>query len=288
LNKEIWNIWHYYKLYLGPKTSDDFLITTVRELTDYLIYNKIITHWFFIRYIDPSPHLRVRFRLSHKNQNKKFTEKINSALSPWLNNTGIWRIQTEKYQRELSRYGQDNIENSEIIFWHDSNAAIDFIKLLKNDQDEEKRWLFSLCLINAYLDVFTFNSENKCNLLTQLRKAYYDEFGIDHFVKSQIDKKYRKHRKKIESIIIANEPEYHELYFIINRLKKNILSVSKIILEKHRKGNLEIALEELVCSYVHMSINRLFRTRQRLHELVIYDFACRYFHSFLAREKQNI
>jgi hypothetical protein len=37
-----------------------------------------------------------------------------------------------------------------------------------------------------------------------------------------------------------------------------------------------------------MMLNRLFRSKNRLHELVLYDFMNRYYKSELAKEKYNI
>ncbi len=42
--------------------------------------------------------------------------------------------------------------------------------------------------------------------------------------------------------------------------------------------------EQLVSSYVHMTINRMFRNKQRLHELVIYDFLRKKYTNDLARK----
>ena len=36
-----------------------------------------------------------------------------------------------------------------------------------------------------------------------------------------------------------------------------------------------------------MMLNRLFRTQQRMHELVLYDYLFRYYNSMQAREKKN-
>jgi hypothetical protein len=44
-------------------------------------------------------------------------------------------------------------------------------------------------------------------------------------------------------------------------------------------------MDQLVGSYVHMHINRLMPTNQRLHELLIYDFLARHYQSAVARFK---
>ncbi|MCC8199436.1 MAG: hypothetical protein LIP06_12945 [Tannerellaceae bacterium] len=55
--------------------------------------------------------------------------------------------------------------------------------------------------------------------------------------------------------------------------------------EKLKKENLDI--EYLISSYIHMMMNRIFRSRNRVHELIIYDFMDRYYKSKVARSKYN-
>jgi len=40
-----------------------------------------------------------------------------------------------------------------------------------------------------------------------------------------------------------------------------------------------------MASYSHMMVNRLFKSKQRLHEMVLYDFLHRYYKSEIARQK---
>ena len=44
----------------------------------------------------------------------------------------IWKIQTETYQREIERYGENTIENSETLFWHDSELILKYLDLKDN------------------------------------------------------------------------------------------------------------------------------------------------------------
>lgn len=44
---------------------------------------------------------------------------------------------------------------------------------------------------------------------------------------------------------------------------------------------------DLVQSYIHMHVNRLIRSSQRLHELVLYDLLRRYYEGQLARGRQK-
>lgn len=60
--------WLYYKIYCGVKTSDMILLEHLKEKISDLKINDFIEKWFFIRYNDPEPHIRLRFLLT-KNSN---------------------------------------------------------------------------------------------------------------------------------------------------------------------------------------------------------------------------
>ena len=44
------------------------------------------------------------------------------------------------------------------------------------------------------------------------------------------------------------------------------------ILSLNKEGALELPLTNLLSSIVHMTVNRAFQSRQRLYEMVLYDF----------------
>jgi thiopeptide-type bacteriocin biosynthesis protein len=46
-----------------------------------------------------------------------------------------------------------------------------------------------------------------------------------------------------------------------------------LMLKKEQK--LEVSLDNVVASFIHMSVNRCFRSKQRLYEMMLYDFLYR-------------
>jgi thiopeptide-type bacteriocin biosynthesis protein len=51
-------------------------------------------------------------------------------------------------------------------------------------------------------------------------------------------------------------------------------------------GELAKSIPELAGSYVHMHLNRFFRSAANAQEMVLYDFLARIYNSKMAREKQ--
>lgn len=56
--------WAYFKIYTGANMADDILVKELAQLVGLYLKNKVIDHWFFIRYADPDTHIRVRFHLT--------------------------------------------------------------------------------------------------------------------------------------------------------------------------------------------------------------------------------
>jgi thiopeptide-type bacteriocin biosynthesis protein len=107
----------------------------------------------------------------------------------------------------------------------------------------------------------------------------------------QLSDKYRMHKKKIELIMDSGKDLYHDMYPLIGILKEKAeyaLPLADTLNQLHHTGQLEISLLSLVSSYIHMMFNRIITSSPRLHELVLYDFLCRYYQSVMAREKQHV
>ena len=157
--------WLYFKVYTGFKTADTLLTDTIYPLTQYFLKENLIDHWFFIRYSDPQFHVRIRF---HVNNNENITPIIhhfNNAMQDYVNQNLAWKIQTDTYQREIERYGIDQIELSEQLFSLSSEMICKTIAFEKVKQDENLRWLSGLKMIDTLLNDFGYLLQEKCNLL---------------------------------------------------------------------------------------------------------------------------
>jgi lantibiotic biosynthesis protein len=99
----------------------------------------------------------------------------------------------------------------------------------------------------------------------------------------QLDKRYREYRQNIESF----EIRYPELLNILTERKERIAPIAANFLLMRENDTLQIGLNNLLRSYIHMTINRLITSNQRLHELMIYDFLYRQCQSVLARKKKS-
>jgi thiopeptide-type bacteriocin biosynthesis protein len=283
----IGDAWNYFKIYTGFKTADAILTGCIEPLANPLISNRIIDKWFFIRYSDPKFHLRVRFHSTHPEHVPAVVMNFNQTMKKHVQNQLVWKIQADTYNRELERYGTDTMELSETLFWLDSEMICKIIASEKVKQDENLRWLLGLKMLDVLLDDFGFSLSEKCDLMKNLQDNFGKEFGINAEYRRQFGQKYRNEKAKIEMFLDKNteqDDEYTELFYTIFEKSNASKPVIKEIRDKITATN-NPTLNDLLSSYIHMTLNRLFRTQQRMHELVLYDYLFRYYNSSLARQK---
>ncbi|WP_340065516.1 thiopeptide-type bacteriocin biosynthesis protein [Ascidiimonas aurantiaca] len=282
--------WLYYKIYTGPKTSDLVLTEIIKPSAEKLLEENIITQWFFIRYADPKHHIRVRFKYAKPEGVGVIINNLYPYLKQFVEEDLIWKLQIDTYQRELERYGDNTIDLGEELFFYDSKMITDFLSLIEGDEGEELRWLFGLRSIDNLLDSFEYTDDAKLTLLDRLKTGFGNEFGMSRPLKKQLDDKFRKEREQIEHFMVFTREENEEFSPIIDVLDEktqNTATVAQKILQHQEKETLKVELDSLMGSYIHMLMNRLFKSNNRLHEMVCYDFLYRYYRSMIARKKKK-
>ncbi|AWK05749.1 hypothetical protein HYN56_16495 [Flavobacterium crocinum] len=280
--------WVYFKIYTGYQTSEKILIDIIRPAADFLITEKIIDKWFFVRYSDPDYHLRVRFECTKKEDYFKVISFLHNPLKEEIDKGTIWNIQLDTYKRELERYAEETILLSEELFFHESLLITDFIKNINQTKDEELRWLLALVLIDNHLEVFSLTMEEKFRFMKKLKDNFHNEFTTSKMLKKQISERYRKEKNKIKHFFDqVNDSESDNsinktLIKYNDSIKLTINNISDIISVKSSLEN-----ELLYMTYIHMSMNRLFKSYNRRHELVCYDFLYN-FYSFCVHSGKNV
>lgn len=284
--------WLYYKIYTGHKTSDAILTEVVKPLCEEMQKSGIIEKWFFIRYGDPQYHIRLRFC---NKQPRKLIEAIfefNKAIAPYVNNNLVWKVQVDTYQREVERYGTNTIDLSEYIFFQESKMIVEMLDMIEGEEGEKIRWLFCLRGIDELLDSFNYSISQKFELLDRLRLGFGQEFNINKVLSQQIHGKYRANKNAIQNVLDRSKDEKSEflpLFELLSNKSNAIKPAVNEILEFDARGELQMSLNDLLSSYLHMLCNRLFRSKQRMHELVVNNFMSAYYRQqiMMGKSKQK-
>lgn len=267
--------WVYLKFYCGAKSADLLLQHGIHPIVREAEANGWIDQWFFIRYHDPENHLRVRFHLTDTGFLQNLLRIMDHYIQPFEQNGLVWKIKSDTYRRELERYGYGAIEPIERLFNIDSRMFLDFLGQTEGDQREDLKWLWGLGNIDLFLHTAGLNTRGKKALIEKVRNQFAQEFRMDRNLKSQIDRRYRTCRKKMEEFL-KNDDSLRGIPALYEKQLRNLWE------EVHTIVKGQAAFERILISCIHMTVNRLISSGQRLHELVMYDFLCRHYTSQVA------
>lgn len=279
--------WLYYKLYCGTKTADELLLTLVQPLVAELLEAGLIDKWFFIRYNDPDFHLRVRFHLKELNHAGPVMQAFLQLTEPQQEAGLVWKVQMDTYQRETERYGQQLTALAEDLFFTDSRTKLRFLQLTEGDEREKFRWLWALRGVDELLNAFDYTPERKYALLQHIQQQFAAEFNADKALFRQLNQQYNSNRKEIMAVMATEMlpgDSFLPLLQIYQLEKAALRLTATEILAALPEANREAAADNLMGSYIHMSLNRIFLSEPRLHELVIYDLLCSHYRAGLKRK----
>jgi len=272
--------WLYFKIYTGFKTADQLITDVISPLANQLLNIQVISKWFFIRYTDPDLHLRLRFYLTDKSKMNIPILMINQMLIEYIRHGLVKKVQIDTYQREIERYGEATMELSESMFFYDSQCFADIFQAIQGEESETLRLLSSLASVDALLDDFSYNLHDKTEFITMVKDNFTREFGLENS-RSQLSDKYRIHRKAVEEVLEPKETKYQTIHNILQARSQAQIPIASQIVQHVEKGK---KLNTLLSSYIHMMMNRWFRSKQRMYEAVVYDFLLKYYKSRMARE----
>lgn len=258
--------WLYFELYAHPQKMNFILRQLISRFVSQ--YGHKFKTWFFIRYNDPAPHLRLRFQLAERKGADRYVCRLMELLSEELADGIITDVQLKTYHRETERYGWQQMSCTEAHFSKDSAYAI---HMLEENRSDDELYANCIALMKAILPVLGFEERNQLAFI----RAVQQSFEKEHQMHTEDFKKVNKSWS-----LFSVTYDLFSLDHIRYTLPQDLLQSFKETLEatavEHRA--------DLFCSLFHMHINRLFTSQQRTHELMIYSFL----YKDLQREKQRL
>lgn len=260
--------WIYFKIYASVSICDELITDVLYPLSSLLIRRKQIVKWFFIRYADPDTHLRYRVYLQDKSYFTDVLYLLNLKLKKYVQDHSVYRVSIDTYMREMERYGADIISETETLFYKNSIQIGEVLNVVKAT-GENYRWKASILLIDEFLSSLNASLEEKQLLMSELNDSFCKEFGFNTFNSKQLNKLYRNYRPEVMALI---QKKYKD------DVIQELLKIAKLSISIN--DNVKNRINKTAC--IHMMNNRLFPSKNRLHELVIYNFMNRAYVSCMA------
>jgi thiopeptide-type bacteriocin biosynthesis protein len=256
--------WLFIKLY-GPRAFEDDLLTgPVPQFCQQAITTGDAESWFFIRYADPEPHLRLRFRGDPDRLLKELVPQVCSWATGLLTDGLITRLCFDTYEREVERFGGPaGVAAAEDLFHADSEAVIDMLRLSRGgllDLD-----LSSLAIISID-DLLASLGANEAERLVWYRQRMTS--------RNLAGEEYRKRKDTLRRLL--GDPEQvrartggDALARVLVARRNELARIRDRLDALESAGELLQPKSMLFRSYVHLHCNRLFASDRSAEEQIL-------------------
>ncbi|MEW6472629.1 MAG: lantibiotic dehydratase [Actinomycetota bacterium] len=287
--------WLYAKLYTGPATADRVLLGTVAPLAAEARASGAADRWFFVRYADPEPHLRVRFGGPPDRLRTEIQPRLEEAAARLIDDGLVWRLQFDTYDREVERYGgAAAIELAEEVFAADTEAVVDILAGPVGRPVADLRWRAALAGVARLVADLGLTADEQRRLAAESCAGYGAELAVDGRFRQAVSRRFRRERALLEALITPGRrpdpalgPEWGAVAEALERRSARIGPVVGELRRLAAGGRLTATLEDLAADLAHMHVNRLLRAAPRAQELVIYEFLDRLWAGRAARSSAD-
>jgi len=246
------NKWLYYKLYGCSKRQNE-LISVAYEILEKFVIEGLAEKYFFIRYADPEPHLRLRIQPTQKGLSSLFIYTNNWINSLYIDGL-ISKSVNDSYIRESERYGGSNlIEYAEDYFYSNSKLVMSLLTLQRYGEIRFNVDFIGVSFIVSTLEAFGLSINEQKTLLDSLSHNKSNR------------KEFQNNRKMIVYAVDSSDNWFSirssitnpEIYDLINDNTKTLEKYAKAIYATDHQGKLTNSIQEIVLSIIHMFCNRL-------------------------------
>lgn len=245
--------WLYFEIYLSEFRTNEILLKYVAEFIRQ--QKRHVKKWFFIRYNDPAAHLRLRFQLRRPEGLQSLVTAMDNLLNGVVKSGIVKSLELKTYVRESERYGPTRILLVEEYFFQDSKYCMG---LLRTAVATDTLYVTSLLYLQGLLGICYTNLEERISFVKTIGDQFSKERKTTKAGFKNINRSYQALIDNFDNLTIAK-------YANMGRRQQHILVK---ILDLCDPGD----IEPMVADLVHMHINRLFSSDQRIHELIIYQY----------------
>jgi thiopeptide-type bacteriocin biosynthesis protein len=268
--------WLYAKLFTGTATADRVLCEEIAPLAEEAVAGGAVRRWFFIRYSDPSWHLRIRFQGDPRQLRERVQPMLESMAQRLIDDGAAWKLQLDTYEREVERYGgAEAIELAEEIFHRDSEAVVALLPSCSGDAGADLRWQWMLAGIDRLYADFGLDLAARLRLAERSREGFAQTFLYES-LRDALASRFRAQRASLLQLLDTKIPALDHRSGAIAPIARDLLT-----------RRLHVPINAILPSIVHMFVNRLARSAGPEHEMVLYDYLVQLYQSSVARERRG-
>lgn len=240
--------WLYLKLYAGYELHDDLIAGPLRTFAEAVVTQGLSDRYFFLRYSDPDPHIRLRFKGNPERLVGELFPEVCTWARALIAEERCLRFSFDTYERELERYGGVNaMDAAEQIFFVDSRLAAALLDLTVRKELFEDRTVIAAVVVAHLLESFGLD-----------RRAAVQWCDKTGYPRNETTRAYRDHGRLVRSALNgAGMPEaLAGLGQLLDRRHDELQPAIASLKELERAHDLNRPLSTILQSIVHMFCNR--------------------------------
>lgn len=263
--------WTYLKLYAASRQHDSLIAGPLRELVQQLQEQGLMDRWFFVRYADPEPHLRLRLHAARAEETQVCASLLTTALA-WgrrLAERGLLkRVCADVYEREVERYGGPQaLESLEQVFMINSTVISNLIAAQYTGQIRIDPVAVAVFSLDQFFTAWGLNFAERFQHLKSRAEKYHSR------------KAFREQRKLLCELLapwsqVPDAPlmmQREQLLSLLAAQEEPLRVLSTQLRLLAARGELWQPEEHILESLAHMHVNRLLGI-DRDQECKVYAF----------------
>ncbi|MEJ5995791.1 thiopeptide-type bacteriocin biosynthesis protein [Pedobacter sp. Du54] len=246
--------WLYVEIYVHPSSANALLIKLIWPFLT--THSALIKNWFFIRYTDPSAHIRLRLYLKDPVKGLSLLNDLQMLLHPLAKQGLISDIKLPSYRPELLRYGSTRMALVEAFFRQDSRYVL---QLLKKQPTIDQLIASGLHAVMELCRYCFQNQPLQLPFIQRYAQRFAAEMQLDTATFKKINASFQQLQGNLEQLALTPTAG-------IRRKWKEAFEAVVANCETERTK------ENLLADLIHMHVNRLFTGHQRIYETIIYQY----------------
>jgi len=264
--------WVYMKLYMGPETAEEWICNYLPGIIESIQMDISKTQFYYIRFLDPDFHIRLRVYIPHKKHFGHIVDLVNMHSGVMLEQGLIWKLEVCTYEREIERYSAERIEVFERAFFIDSEFWLKILPWIESQNNsEDLRWKIALLSTYRYYRDLIKDPEEIIRIMSKIVQFLKQEQKPGRVLLFQIDQKFRRIRDDLTPFMEEELRLFPQLEVLLNDRTNRLVG----LFEPFHDGDYCFTwskADQNFADLVHMSLNRVLRSKHRMQEFVIYYY----------------
>lgn len=244
--------WLFMKIYCPRSFEDDLIAGPVRTFSENALAAGLTDEWFFIRYSDPDPHIRLRFR----GVPDRLTRGLLPHVCTWGNELiedGLClKFSFDTYDQEVERYGGTaGMAVAESAFAADSRTVAELLWLIQEKQLQIDRTTLAILTADDLLTGLGLDEATRLRWY-KAQATTWNEVGQE----------YRQRKVQLRSLLgeprpLRAEPGGADADRTLAARRAALAPLAVRLKDLATRGELTQTLDALYGSFIHLHVNRM-------------------------------